>query len=179
MGHPNQSDENPIFGNMQLRSPRLRDLYRVWQRLCGTEPALPRAMLDPLHIPPRLLPYLAIVDVGEADAMFRYRLVGTGVVNALDRDFTGESVGTFSRRHDDAGIAEGYRYVTRTGLPHRHEGDLRNEGREHVTYERVALPVSKDGGRTIGTILAGFHFDPPTADGGSASGFVNTITREK
>lgn len=163
-----QIDENPIFGDMQLRSARLRELYRVWQRLCGNAPALPRAKLDPLNLPAPLLPYLALVETVDGGASLRYRLVGTGVTQALGREFTGDSVAAFSRRHHDAGIMDGYRYVMRTSRPHRHWGDLCNAGREHVAYERLALPVSRDGGRTVDTILAGFQFEPPRSADGNA-----------
>lgn len=184
MAYTRTLDENPIIGDMQLRSARLRDLYRVWRQLCGTDPVLPRERLDPLNLPTRLLPHLALVEAVDDGAAFRYRLVGTGVTEVLGRDFTGDTVTAFSQRHHDAGIADGYRYVRTTGLPHRHAGDLRNEGREHVTYERLALPVSHDGGRTIATILAGFHFNAPDRDDGRArtrtpSGFTNTMMREK
>jgi len=179
MGDADRLDENPIFGDMQLRSPRLRELYRVWQRLCGNQPAMPRDLLDPVNIPPRLLPQLAIIEVADDGASFRYRLVGTGVTELVGRDFAGDTVTAFGQRHHDAGIADGYRYVMTTAMPHRHDGDLRTTGGEHVAYERLALPVSRNGGATIDTILAGFHFDAPVAESGSASGLVNTITREK
>jgi hypothetical protein len=49
-----------------------------------------RRDIDPSEIP-RLLPYVQLVETTE-DGGFRYRLIGTGLVEAFGHDYTGQYV---------------------------------------------------------------------------------------
>ena len=63
------------------------ELYRYWAARCGTRTMPARADLDPVAMKP-YLPHLMLFDVvGER---FRYRLVGTRVVQDFGRDVTGK-----------------------------------------------------------------------------------------
>lgn len=64
-------------------------LHDDWKRLCGDRVALPRAELDPLCLPRKLLPYLAILErqPTQGRRLF-YRLVGTQIELAGGRTMT-------------------------------------------------------------------------------------------
>ena len=48
-----------------------------------------RADIDPVEMPPRLLPYLFIVEYAQIPGRWRYRLMGTEMVERLGADLTG------------------------------------------------------------------------------------------
>lgn len=83
----------------QLRSERLRRLHEYWRAKAGAEGSVPRRRdIDPAEFPD-LLPNLMLVDVEHSPLRFRYRLVGTRVVDFSYHDFTGTYL-------DEAGWAE-------------------------------------------------------------------------
>ena len=61
------------------------DLYHYWLAKRGDRAMPARKDINPAEIPV-LLPYLVIVD--KAEDRFRYRLVGTAVVEQFGHDFT-------------------------------------------------------------------------------------------
>ena len=76
------------FANADLPDPKLRRLHAIWLSKC-TPGRLPgRADFDPIELPPALLPWITIFDV--EGARFRIRIVGTGIVEALGQDNTGQ-----------------------------------------------------------------------------------------
>jgi hypothetical protein len=146
-----------------LDHPRLRTLYSFWddRRMAGGP--MPRAALDPVALPPALLGHLIVLDVLSGGADFRYRLVGTAIVETIGRDFTGESVSTYRRRHETEGVIDGYRHVCIHRAPHHYLGELSDVAEEVYRYERLALPMSRNGA-TVDQILAGFVFRPVAAE---------------
>ena len=143
-----------------LRAPRLQKLYAYWDRSRGEARALSRAALDPITMPREALPYLILLEIVPETLDFQYRLVGTGVVEMLGRDFTGQRVSTYQARHETEDLISGYRHVVKHVEPRQYFGDLRNTGREYVRYECLALPVASRDDR-INQVLAGVAFDPP------------------
>jgi CheY-like chemotaxis protein len=80
-----------LLGSWSVRrNPILRRGYDFWLQKCAGRPFPDRADLDPVEIKD-ILPHLTIVEVTGSDARprFRYRLVGTAVVDAVGRDRTG------------------------------------------------------------------------------------------
>jgi hypothetical protein len=72
-----------------MRSVRVQRLYEYWRAKAGAEGAVPRrGDIDPTELPD-LLPNLMLLDVERDPLRFRYRLVGTRVVDFSYRDFTG------------------------------------------------------------------------------------------
>src|ERR1051325_9903462 len=66
-------------------------LYRYWDGKRGARAMPARRDLDPSEIV-RLLPHIYMVDVQSDPLRFRYRLIGTAIVNLLGRDYTGRMV---------------------------------------------------------------------------------------
>jgi hypothetical protein len=129
-------------------------LHRYWrgiQPAAGLIPA--RRHLDPAAIP-RLLPALRLYDVHRDPWRFRYRLVGTELVRVLGRDLTGgwyhenvPNAETTRSYADLVFVAEGKGFCYRRGfplelMPHK----------DHITAERILLPLADDG-RAVNMVL--------------------------
>ena len=69
----------------------LRELVSYWDQKRAGRIGPKRAEIDPAEIKAHL-PYLYMVDVLDGGANFRFRLVGTRVVQALGHDSTGKSL---------------------------------------------------------------------------------------
>lgn len=69
-------------------TPLLSSLLSYWHRCRGDRAMPARNDLDPLHIP-KLLPSIMLVDVLRNPLDFRYRLIGTRIVERLKVDHTG------------------------------------------------------------------------------------------
>ena len=64
-----------------------------WDRLRGSDQEIPRRNdLDPLSIPPRLLPFSELIEVLQDPLDFRYRLIGTEIDRISKESYTGLTV---------------------------------------------------------------------------------------
>lgn len=137
----------------RIESEKLRDIYRYWQSKCrdGTLPR--RKDIDPTEIP-ELLPYVVLVDVIEGGRDFRYRLLGTHVVDSVGFEFTGQLVSEFMRGREGVLRAEDYHMVIERRAPRHGGGDLIGSGRDLMHCERLLCPLSGDG-ETIDMIFGG------------------------
>ncbi|MGH6977407.1 MAG: PAS domain-containing protein, partial [Stellaceae bacterium] len=70
--------------------PALGAALAYWESKCGSRPVPARRDIDATEIAPSLLPYLQITERIEATGRIRYRLVGTGIVDAYGADLTGK-----------------------------------------------------------------------------------------
>ena len=138
-------------------SPRLNAFHTYWQGLATADVLPAYRDFDVVRAPRELLPHLILLDVLDGGRDFRYRVVGTAVVEAIGRDFTGETVNEYRHRHEPPAVAEGYRRVRDTGAPDLYRGTLESVGKEFIAYERLALPLAGDDGQ-VGFILACFEF---------------------
>ena len=115
------------------------------------------------HEIPDLLPYLMLYDIvpqpsGNA-VRYRIRLAGTYVVELLGGDPTGKFV-------DDVLLANGYmeiigeydRIVTTKQSVYL-ASELRNPGREHVRFQRLAFPLAGNGEDVNMLVLIMVGFD--------------------
>jgi hypothetical protein len=82
-----------------LRSALTRSVVQHWLDLRGTRDMPARADLDPVAMPRRALPFVFLTDVihdgslsGGGALRFRYRLIGTGIVEMTGRDITGKEL---------------------------------------------------------------------------------------
>jgi hypothetical protein len=135
-------------------NPKFRELMTYWDRKRG-ERAMPRrADLDPLDIP-RHLGWLVIVEVLEGPERFRFRLVGSKVVDAYGRDSTGKTVEQMFRDADP----EGYRFLIELfGTVVEKRAIVRARGPIRPTHQvlrdsdALLLPLDAGDG-TVGMIL--------------------------
>nr|WP_242468747.1 PAS domain-containing protein [Rhodovibrio salinarum] len=142
-------------------SPRLNVFYRFWRSLTPEGTVPPYRAFDVVKVPRELLPHLVLLDVLDGGRDFRYRVVGTDVVQAVGRDFTGDALSKFISRHEPDGMADGYRRVATQLVPDLYHGTLESVGKEFISYERLALPFT-DANGTVSYILSCFQFDSTT-----------------
>ena len=147
----------------EITSPRIHRLYSYWQdqqrRRSGAPPR--RGDIAPDEIRD-LLPNIMIVDVERDPLRFRYRLVGTRVVEYNGLEFTGRYLGEIGWP-EEQDLFDSYAEVVNTRRPFF--GSL---AWELVTggvgrCEFVRLPLSQDG-ETVSQILAMEDYDFPKLD---------------
>ena len=85
-------------------NPKFRDLLAYWERKRGTREMPTRSDIDPLELKQHL-GWLVMVDVLPEPGRFRFRLVGTKVVEAYGRDSTGRTVEEAFADADPVGYA--------------------------------------------------------------------------
>lgn len=69
----------------------LLNLAAYWSAKRGAYPLPPRSAIDPLDMPRRLLPHLSLTERTGEGSEFRFRLVGTELVQRFGRDATGKT----------------------------------------------------------------------------------------
>ena len=165
----------------EIASPMVHTMFAYWHgKSAGRMAPHPRD-IEPGELK-RLLPYIVISDVLLDPLDLRFRLVGTGIVEAIGYDFTGKR---FSEMPVTTGterwLAHYGRVVQRKG-PHygRYRGELGPDSLRVVDHG--AFPLSNDGdsvhriieiedwsgirGVSLGKVdLPVWHFHPLTSDG--------------
>ena len=130
--------------------PKVRALFDYWRSVHPREGGLPgRQHIDPIDIP-HLLPNVWLIDVKRNPYRFRFRLVGTLIVNYAGEDNTGK---WFDERLPDFDPSV-FIDVVETGKPSwsRGRSKMRPE-KDYYELERVRLPLASDG-RTVDMILS-------------------------
>lgn len=123
---------------------RLAGLLRYWRDL-RTETRLPsRTDVEPQHLG-AVLPWTFLIDVTPTDG-FRYRLVGTAIVQEMGYDMTGQLVSRAYAGPDWDQIRRDYDWVIRERKPclTRNRVMLPANGTEYC-YSRLLLPLATDG----------------------------------
>ena len=137
-----------------IADARLRALFGYWAEKRGERAMPARADLDPLEIP-TLLPIIGLVDVLDGGARFRYRLIGTEIVDVGGHDPTGRFL---DEALPDSGYADYligmFREVTRERRPLYGESDFHGQGRIERRVRRLLMPLSRDG-RSVDMIFGG------------------------
>lgn len=154
-----------------VRSRHLIALYRLWNARLAGRPLPARADFDPIDMV-ALLPHLYLLDVGPvtetATPRFRYRLIGTAIVNLLGRDSTGKYVAEPLHGDRTVGLQRLFTLVAETRAPVVIKGHIFYiRDKSWVFVEALLLPLSADGG-TVDMIMAGMVQTPtPTERAGA------------
>jgi hypothetical protein len=140
-----------------LRHPELQQLLEYWRGKRNARPVPTRSSFDPVEIP-SLLPHLMLTEAVEGGEDFRYRVVGTAVVEAAGMDFTGrrqqELLPPGPYRDYVLGLSQ---TVMREQRPLYSESSYRCQLLSDRWTSRLMLPLAREDG-TIGFILAGQVF---------------------
>jgi len=127
--------------------PRIARLYAYWCSLRPVPGGLPgRQHLDPGAIAD-LLPWVWMADVRHAPLRFKYRLVGTEQVAAMEADYTGRWM---DEAHPDFMLSPAYGLFVAAavdGTVGYREGPPLFQGKGHGPVERVLLPMARDSHR--------------------------------
>lgn len=139
--------------DLPLASPLLKRLYADWtvRRRDRSMPA--RHDFDPLDLK-YALGKLLLVDVRHRPLQFRFRLVGTELVDRAGFDLTGKSLDAYPNPEFRAYMRQRYTAVVETGRPLRSvQTGLFIEGRIR-RYEALLLPLASDG-ETVDMLMIG------------------------
>ena len=108
-----------------------------------------RADINPVEMQ-AFLPHTMLIDVitdDKNDIRFRTRLIGTHVVNGFGGEFTGKYLDEIIELDDQRGcLIEACLYTVQKKKPAYLAGDLvRQPSAEHISYQRLGVPLSTDG----------------------------------
>jgi hypothetical protein len=153
--------EDASFSDLEIieqpEVPLMRDLVRYWDQKRRDRRAPRRSDIDPTEIPTHL-PNLHMMDVLDGGADFRYRLIGTAIVEGLGRDNTNKRLSELYA--DRPEVLR--KLVARFALVAMEKRPIFSRGRiwwlPDRNYRRFAgssLPLSDDG-VTINMILSEF-----------------------
>ena len=127
--------------------PKVRQLYDYWTSIHPASGRLPgRAHFDPMRVP-RLLPHLVLVDVEGRPPRFRYRLIGTRMVEALGANFTGQWLDEAHASDDGSPKFPRYSGVVTSGVPDWRRGKplFASYIEKCTELERLFLPLAANG----------------------------------
>jgi hypothetical protein len=125
-------------------NPILGPALAYWERKRGGHAMPTRAQIDPAEIAP-LLRNLQLIDVVDGGRRFRYRLVGTAIVTAFGREYTGKWLDELFPSERGKFAKEIYQLTCRERLPvFARSTYVTATGRELVA-NRLCMPLSPDG----------------------------------
>lgn len=142
-------------GSVSLNSIPLQELFDYWSNRLTRQHLPSRQQIDPVDIP-HLLSILSLVDVEEHPRRFRYRLMGTRVVDWFRRDFTGCYLGdSGTASQDDELLRRGYNTVVDTRAPLVDVNCTPHLDRPYRQYEQLVLPLENHDDRRVNMLLVG------------------------
>lgn len=144
-----------------ITTPQLRSLLELWAAKRAGRALPSRADFSDEDLRP-WFGNLLMVDVVEGAHQFRFRLMGTSLVDAACRELTGKFFDEADISGYEPDVLEDYAEVLRSRAPFCKTRRYNpTPGMEHWrVYERLLLPLSNDG-ETVDRILGGSY---PLAD---------------
>lgn len=148
----------------RIASERLRQLVQYWSLKRGGQRMPSRADIDPVDIP-RLLPYLRLVDVlREPEIRFRYRLIGTAIVERMGIDITGRYIDESLFGRHTAKVLAGHQFAVRERTAAAGESRSLWPHSDWMIVRWVVLPLGRDR-ETADQLLVGNDAVPAEAEG--------------
>ncbi len=142
-------------GSVSLSSAPLRELFDYWSDRLTRQHLPSRKQIDPIDIP-QLLSIVSLIDVEEQPRRFRYRLMGTRVVDWFRSDLTGCYLGdTGTASQDDELLRRCYSNVVETRSPLVDVNCAPHLDRPYRQYEKLVLPLEDHDDRRINMLLVG------------------------
>ncbi len=137
----------------RIQTAKLRELYKHWDQLRGERQAPPRSSLHPSDMP-KLLPYICLVEVLSEPTRFKFRLVGTVVVDYYGEEMTGRLLQDLDLNDHSRQIRSDYREAIQSCTPVLEAYHFTKNSGQWLNYERILLPLSEDG-ITVNMLLTG------------------------
>jgi hypothetical protein len=148
-----------IITEQELTSELVIEGFRYWQskRKGATIPA--RSEFDPLLEIPGLVRFMMLKDVQWEPLDFRYRLVGTGLLNHLTTDWTGKFMSEVEYQRPPSTIWDYHRQVAESGEPLFIKPNYVGPHKDYLFIESVMLPLASDH-RRVDMIMIFIDFLP-------------------
>lgn len=143
---------------LTMLSPSLRGVLDYWASRRGDESLPDRKAIDPVDLR-EYLSDICLIDVVDEGGIrrFKYRLVGTHVVDLMGQDFTGQFFDTFLPRNRLIAVTALYDACVTLRKPGLSIDSMPVSGREFLIYKRLLLPLASDG-ENVDILLAAFDF---------------------
>ncbi len=132
--------------------PQLAALFDYWELTRGARAMPRRRDIDPIDMPPTLLPLLELIEL--VGGRLRYRLVGTAMVDAMGRDATGRFLDQVLAGGHASFIERVHRTVLRERRPVMCLCSLRSGTSGGLKLRRMVVPLSEDGSEVHMTLSA-------------------------
>ncbi len=116
--------------------------HQLWQSKCAGERLPARADFSLQELRP-FMGNVAILDVIDGGADFRFRLYGSGIAESYQGDMTGKSVREYRPEFFDR-LAPGYRDCIARRAPRFDRFEV-DDSRMLFRWARVVLPLASDG----------------------------------
>ena len=140
---------------LSFDSPVLDGLLQAWRTAAAGKPMPSHGDIDPIRIGAALLPHVLLIDVEhEPRLRYRWRLIGTHITTALDRDRTGSYWDEVDDMAALASMHERTDWVLRNRMPLRSTGRSVTPERDFDINEALFMPLSDDG-EIINMIMMG------------------------
>jgi hypothetical protein len=140
------NDEERFFAILEKRSRIIRDGFDYWKSRCRPDGMPPRrADIDPFEIT-AIMPNIVLLDVLNNPRDFRYRVVGTGVVEHLTADWTGHKVSEIPIQGPDGSIFSACNRVVTSKHPLLSRIPYVGPHAEYLSCEDIILPLVDDEG---------------------------------
>jgi hypothetical protein len=149
-----------------LQDRRVAHLLGFWRAARPAAGRLPaRLAMDPVRLGADILPYLALVEVTHGGTRFRFRLVGSKLVEHAALDLSGSYIDDLNPNREYAEYINGlYRLGSDAGLPVYSETRYRaDSGRVGLT-RRLLCPLADDG-LTVDRFVAVQVFETDRGEG--------------
>jgi hypothetical protein len=146
-----------ILPTDRFDDPRLGRMLSMWNAKRGDRAMPSRADFDPLDLREHL-GWIVLVDVEGYPPRFRYRLIGTRIVDLVGRDVTGAYFDEIYAPEVEATATMSYRDILETKTPNRVTARMEHADKGYLTFEAIDLPLSSDG-ETVDMILVRSIFD--------------------
>lgn len=134
-------------------------LYDYWLSKFEGGQIPSRAQIDPLDVPD-LLSIIFLIDVidGADGPEFRFRLVGSKIVEVVGWDPTGQSFTSFYDEENLENMVALYDQVASSGEPFLNSSTAPFSNKDYIRMVRLLLPLSEDGAR-VDMILGCLFFE--------------------
>lgn len=129
-----------------LENARMRTLFHYWESKLGNRPVPLKKQIDPVEIP-KLLEYILMAEVQEAEKRYRFLNVGTHVVQAIGHEFSWKLFAEARLGAALKGFTDLYDFVRTSGEPVFFSGSLFWKNRDYLRFDEVLLPLSRTGER--------------------------------
>lgn len=140
--------EYKLDPDLNIRHSVLQEALKTWNELRGERPMPSPADIDPLKLPPQVLPHVSLLDIDYgSERRFRWRLIGTYLTNVLGRDSTGLYWDQIYDAQAMKELGKGPKWVIEHKRPVRNLGSAHYVNKSYLRTERLDMPLSIDGTR--------------------------------
>ncbi|HWD60627.1 MAG TPA: PAS domain-containing protein [Stellaceae bacterium] len=167
------SDNSADSFRARIRHPELCRLYDYWSARRGGRRYPGRLDIDPVEFK-FALGNVSLVEVVDDTPRFRWRLVGSLLVQRLGDDMTNRLLDEYPNPAYRDYLIETYRDIVRTGEPSRSVNERVIDGKPRQ-FEVIRLPLAEDGEKVNMILICSMYFEAlparsplagPTPDGG-------------